>query len=126
MNENKNYQDDFQKPVGVEVKDSNSSSYNDTYYDQSYSDNKYNEYEEPKKKLPWKIIIIIILALIFIFLFWYFLFGGGANTNVNLQYEKLSDELCEKAKEYADKEPDIIDTDTPGATAYVKLQQLVD
>lgn len=126
MNENKNYQDDFQKPVGVEVKDSNSSSYNDTYYDQSYSDNKYNEYEEPKKKLPWKIIIIIILALIFIFLFWYFLFGGGANTNVNLQYEKLSDELCEKAKEYADKKPDIIDTDTPGATAYVKLQQLVD
>lgn len=127
MNENNDnkYQDQFQVPTGANIS-SGSEGYNDTYYDQSYNDNKYNEYEEPKKSFPWKLVIIIILALLFIFLFWYFLFGRSSTSNSNVQYEKLSDELCEKAKTYVDKKEGYIDTSTPGATAYVSLQDLVD
>lgn len=124
-NDNK-YQDQFQVPSGVNMSNGGSEGYNDTYYDQSYKDNKYNEYEEPKKSFPWKLVIIIVLALLFVFLFWYFLFGRGSTANTNIQYEKLSDELCEKAKEYVGKKDGYIDTATPGATAYVSLQDLVD
>lgn len=105
MNNSDKYQDDFQKPTGVPINQSNvnASGYNDTYYEQSYSDNKYNEYEEPKKSFPWKIVIIIILALLFIFLFWFFLLGGGSSSGGNSQYEKLTADLCEKALEYERK-----------------------
>ena len=127
-NNEKGYQDDFQVPTGVTINNTTKESegYNDTYYDQSYNDNKYNEYEEPKKKFPWKIIIIALLAIIFIFLFWYFLFGKGSSANVNVQYEKLTDDLCSKALTYSEKKEGIIDKETPGATAYVSLQDLVD
>ena len=125
--ENNNYQDDFQTPVGVPVAPSTegASGYNDTYYDQSYSDTKYNEYEEPKKTFPWKVVIIIVLAILFIFLFWYFLFGGGGS-NGNVQYETLTTKLCEKALEYERKHEGTVDRNTPGATAYIRIQYLID
>ena len=66
MNNSDKYQDDFQTPTGVPISqgNANQSTYNDTYYEQSYSTNKYNEYEEPKKSFPWKIVVIVILALL--------------------------------------------------------------
>lgn len=127
MNDNTKYQDDFQTPTGVSVGQGPSQSgYNDTYYEQSYNDNKYNEYEEPKKKFPWKIIIIVILALLFVFLFWFFLLGGGGGKSGNAAYEKLTSDLCEKALEYERANEGIIDRTTPGATAYIRIQNLVD
>ncbi len=128
MNNNEKYQDDFQMPTGVPINQStdNTSGYNDTYYEQSYSDNKYNEYEEPKKSFPWKIVIIVVLALIFIFLVWWFLLGNGSNSSGNAKYEALTAELCEKALEYERTKEGIIDRKTPGATAYIRVQNLVD
>lgn len=128
MNDNNRYQDDFQTPTRVPVsqENANQSTYNDTYYEQSYSTNKYNEYEEPKKSFPWKIVIIVILALLFIFLFWYFLLGGGSNSGGNSKYEKLTADLCEKALEYERNNEGIIDRKTQGSTAYIRIQTLVD
>ena len=127
MNNDGKQQDGFQTPTGVSIgQGQNQSGYNDTYYEQSYSNNKYNEYEEPKKSFPWKIVIIVVLALLFIFLFWYFLLGGGGGNSGNSQYEKLTADLCEKALEYERNNEGTIDRKTPGATAYIKIQDLVD
>lgn len=107
----------------IQISNSSNIGYDDSYYKEVYNKNKYNEYEEKKKEIPWKIIIVIFFAILFIILLVYFLFFSD-NKVGEKEYVELTTNLCVLAEKYYENNKEILDNKIPGNKAEVTLENL--